>query len=221
MGQTIDLVADDGHRLNAYRADPEGEPRGGVAVVQEVFGVNAHIRSVCAAFAAAGYLTMAPALFDRVERGVELDYDDAGLARGRELRTTLGWNAPLLDVNATVRELRAAGGVGVVGYCWGGSVAWLAATRLNIGCAVGYYGGQIVSFKDEHPQCPVMLHFGEQDTMISADDVAQIRDAHPGVPVYLYAAGHGFNCNARADYDPASAQSAKQRTLEFLSKHLS
>jgi carboxymethylenebutenolidase len=220
MGKTIDLVADDGHTLNAYRADSEDEPLGGVAIIQEVFGVNAHIRSVCDAFARAGYVAVAPALFDRVERGVELAYDEAGLARGRELRTTLGWNAPLLDVNATIRELRGAGSVAVVGYCWGGSVAWLAATRLNISAAVGYYGGQIVSFKDEHPQCPVMLHFGERDPMIPADDVSQIRSTHPGVPIYLYAAGHGFNCDARVDYDQASADTAKQRTLEFLSKHL-
>lgn len=220
MGQTIDLVADDGHTLNAYRAAADGEPLGGIAIIQEVFGVNAHIRSVCDAFAKAGYVAIAPALFDRVERGVELDYDEAGLARGRELRTTLGWNAPLLDVNATIRELRGAGSVGVVGYCWGGSVAWLAATRLNIGSAVGYYGGQIVSFKDEHPQCPVMLHFGEKDPMISADDISQIRSAHPGIPIHLYPAGHGFNCDARADFDAASAASAQQRTLDFLSKHL-
>jgi len=219
-GEFIELKAEDGHRFSAYRAEPPAKVRAGVVVVQEIFGVNRHIRAVCDDFASEGYRAIAPALFDRLERSVELDYDEPGVARGRELRTSLGWNAPLMDVAAVAEALRFAGKVGVVGYCWGGSVAWLSATRLDVDCALGYYGGQIVLFKDEHPNCPVMLHFGELDSMITPEDVAQIRSAQPGVTLYTYPAGHGFNCTDRRDYHPESAQLARTRTLEFFRAHL-
>lgn len=220
MGELIELRADDGHVLGAYRADPQGAPRGGVVVIQEVFGLNRHIRALCDEFAGDGYRAVAPALFDRIERGIELDYDEAGLERGRELRAALGWNDPLVDIGAAVATLKADGAVGVVGYCWGGSVAWLAATRLDVTCAVGYYGGQIVLFKDEHPSCPVMLHFGERDALIPSADVEEIRAAQPGVEIHSYPAGHGFNCPDRPDHDAASASRARTRTLAFLAQHL-
>ncbi|NIR29090.1 MAG: dienelactone hydrolase family protein [Gammaproteobacteria bacterium] len=220
MGTTLQLDADDGHTLSTYRADPQAKPRAGIAVVQEVFGVNEHVRRVCDDFAARGYVAIAPALFERIERGVELGYTDEALARGRELRTALGWDDPLRDVAAALAVLRQAGKVGVVGYCWGGSVAWLSATRLDADCAVCYYGGQIVQFCEERARCPVLMHFGERDPIIAAEDVERIRSAQPEIPIYTYPAGHGFNCDARADYDPQSAALAKERTLAFLAEHV-
>ena len=221
MGKTITLTAADGHELEAYRADPEGTSRGGIVVIQEIFGVNGHIRDVCDGFAADGYAAIAPAVFDRVERGIELDYDDAGKVRGREVRAELGWEGPMADVDAAAGALEPSGKVGVVGYCWGGSLAWLAACRLDVACAVGYYGGQIIGFNDETPRCPVILHFGETDASIPMDDVDAIRAAHADVPVHVYGdAGHGFNCDRRAAYHAESAKTARARTLAFFAEHL-
>ncbi len=220
MGQTITLTAADGHELEAWRADPEDAPRGGIVVIQEIFGVNGHIRDVCDGFAAEGYAAIAPALFDRVERDVRLEYDDAGIARGREVRAELGWEGPMADV-AAAGALEPSGKVGVVGYCWGGSLAWLAACRLDVTCAVGYYGGQIIGFNDENPRCPVILHFGDTDASIPMDDVDAIRAAHADVPVHVYGdAGHGFNCDRRASYHAESAKTARQRTLAFFAEHV-
>ena len=220
MGTMIQLTASDGHRLDAYRADPKGKPKGGMVVVQEIFGVNAHMRAVTDGFAAAGYAAVGPALFDRVEKGVDLGYAEPGMTRGRELRAKLAWEDVLKDVAAAAQAVRAAGKVGVVGYCWGGSVAWLAARRLKLDAAVGYYGGQIIGFKDERPACPTMLHFGYQDTGIPMTDVDAIRKAQPKVPIHVYPAGHGFNCDHRASYHAASAKLAGERTLAFFAKHL-
>lgn len=219
MGKIIEITAEDGHALSAYRADPEGPPKGGLVVVQEIFGVNGHIRGVCDRFAAAGYAAMAPAVFDRVQRGVELDYTPAGLAEGRRLVAELDWDGPLLDIAAAAKALGDAGKVGVVGYCWGGTVAWLAATRLGLP-AVGYYGGRTIGVVDETPKAPVMLIFGERDPHIPLADVEMIRAAHPDVPIHLYPAGHGFNCEARADYHAESAAAAEARTLAFFAEHL-
>jgi carboxymethylenebutenolidase len=220
MQTTLQLTAEDGHTFSAYRADPNGRPRAGIVVVQEVFGLNDHVRRVCDGFAADGYAALAPALFDRVERGVELDYAGADLTRGRELRAELGWEAPLRDVAAALSALGELGKVGVVGYCWGGSVAWLSATRLTPACAVCYYGGQIVQFLDERPRCPVLMHFGERDPFITTEDVERIRAAQPEIPVHTYPAGHGFNCDQRADYDARSAALARERTMAFFAEHL-
>ena len=222
MGQTISLTAADGHRLTAYRADPAGAQRGGLVVIQEIFGVNDHIRGVCDAFADDGYRVVAPALFDRAEPGIALAYDADGMTRGRAFKAELGWDGPLADVAAAVAALKNDGPVAVVGYCWGGSVAWLAATRLaGLACVVGYYGGQIVDFKDETPRCPVLLHFGETDAAIPLAAVEAIRAAHPEIPVHLYpGAGHGFNCEPRADYHPESARLARERTMAFLARHI-
>ncbi|MFQ5985606.1 MAG: dienelactone hydrolase family protein [Alphaproteobacteria bacterium] len=220
MGSWIELEADDGHKLDAYRARPHAPVRGGLVVVQEVFGVNDHIRRVCDGFAADGYDVAAPALFDRIEKKVELGYGADELAAGRGYRTRLAWDDVVRDVKAATRAVTETGRVGVVGYCWGGSVAWLAATRLDVACAVGYYGGQIIQFKDEKPRCPVMLHFGEKDSLIPAADVAAIRAAQPEVTVHLYPAGHGFNCDRRKDFDPASADAGRRRTLAFFAEHL-
>lgn len=214
MGGWIELAAADGHRLAAYRADGEGARRGGIVVIQEVFGVNGHIRAVCDAFSAHGYDVVAPALFDRVQPGVELAYDDDGIARGRELVGQLGWEQPLVDIWAAALHLHPQGRVGVVGYCWGGTVAWLAACRLEIACAAAYYGRQIADFPDEHPRCPTIAHFGAEDALIPIEAVERVRAANPAIPVHVYAgAGHGFNCDARGDFRPDAAGLALERTL--------
>ena len=220
MGTDIRLTASDGHACDAYRADPETPPKAGLVVVQEIFGVNAHIRAVTDGFATAGYAAIAPAFFDRAETGVELGYDEADTTRGRALRAKLGWEQTILDVAAAAEALQPAGKIGVVGYCWGGSVAWLATCRLNLNAAVGYYGGQVVDFKDEKPHCPVMLHFGETDAGIPLSDVDAVRAAQPEVPIHLYPAGHGFNCDHRASYHAESAKLALERTLDFLADAL-
>jgi len=221
MGRNIKLTAADGHELDAWRADPAGEARGGIVVVQEIFGVNEHIRDICERLAGTGYTAIAPAVFDRVETGVELGYDDDGIARGRELRGGIQWDEVMADIAAAVEVLKAEGKVGVVGFCWGGSLAWLAACRLGVDAAVGYYGGQIIDFKDEQPTCPVLLHFGETDGSIPLTDVEAIKDAQPKVPVHVYeGAGHGFNCDRRGSFDAASAATAWDLTLSLFVEHI-
>jgi len=220
LGETTTLSAGDGHRLDAYLARPEGEAKAGLVVCQEIFGVNDHIREVADGFASEGYLTIAPALFDRLEREVELAYTADDATRGRALRTALAWETVMLDVAAAAEEVRAGAGVGVVGYCWGGSLAWLAACRLEVAAAVGYYGGQVHEFRDETPACPVLLHFGTRDPIIPNEHVEEIAARHPEVPIFTYDAGHGFNCTARADYDAEAAAVARWRTLDFLAQHL-
>jgi carboxymethylenebutenolidase len=222
MGEKLTLHAEDGHKLSAYRATPAGTPRGGLVVVQEIFGVNAHIRRVCDGFAADGYVALAPALFDRVEPGYETGYGQDDIERGRNVRQKLGWDLMVTDTRAAVEQLKKAGvKVGVVGYCMGGSMAWLAATRIpGVAAAVGYYGGAVAEFADESPRCPVLLHFGESDATIPRVQWDKIRDAQPTVPMHIYPAGHGFNCDARGSYHEPSARLARERTLEFLKRHM-
>jgi carboxymethylenebutenolidase len=219
-GAWIELTAKDGHTLDAYRASPDGEARGGIVIVQEIFGVNAHIRAVCDEYAAAGYEAIAPALFDRKQKKVELDYTPEGTTEGRALRTAIGWDAPIADIESAADAVRAAGKVATIGYCWGGSLSFLAACRAGVDAAVAYYGGQIIQFVDEEPKAPVLMHFGEKDALIPAADRERIIAAHPEAIVWVYPAGHGFNCTARADFDPESARVAKERTLTFLAKHV-
>ncbi|MBM3600968.1 MAG: dienelactone hydrolase family protein [Alphaproteobacteria bacterium] len=220
MGATISLTAADGHSLSAYRADPTGKVKAGLVVIQEIFGVNPHMRRVADGFAAAGYLCIAPALFDRVERHVELGYDKAAIETGRAIRGKVVWDQVMLDVAAAQRAAAAAGKVGSVGYCWGGSVCWLAATRLRVAGAVCYYGGQIAPFATETPSCPVQMHFGEKDQGIPLSDVDAIRRAQPGIEINLYPADHGFNCDERGSYHADSARLARERTLAFFARHL-
>lgn len=221
MRGMINLTAADGQSCAAYQTLPDdGAPVAGLVVIQEIFGVNVHIRDVCDRFAAAGYAALAPALFDRVHPGIELDYDGDGIAEGRKVRDAVGDDGPLADIAAAIARLRPLGRVGVVGFCWGGSLAWLAASRLGIDAAVGYYGGQIAHHADEKPDCPVLLHFGEKDPSIPVADAETIRAAHPDVAIHLYPAGHGFNCDRRASYHAESAALAGQRTLAFLDRHL-
>jgi carboxymethylenebutenolidase len=212
----IRLTATDGHQLDAYEVHPDGASAA-VVIVQEIFGVNAHIRSVVDRYAEFGYRTIAPALFDRAERGVELGYDDAGMARGIELVMPIAFDPAMLDVAAAVAHVTATGPVAVIGYCFGGSIAWLSAAELPIAAAVGYYGGQINSMIDRQPAAPVMLHFGALDQSIPLDQVEAIAAAHPEVPVHIYSgAEHGFSCDARDSYEARSAAIALGRTLDFL-----
>jgi carboxymethylenebutenolidase len=221
MGQTVSLVASDSHRLGGYRAEPAGAPRGGVVVVQEIFGVNRHIRSVCDRLAGAGYVALAPAVFDRYQRDFESGYSPEDVAKAREIIPKLDWPALVRDVEAAAGALRAMGPVAVIGFCMGGSAAFLAATRIDgLASAVCYYGGQIIRFADEKPKCPVQMHFGEQDDHIPLTDVETIRAKHPQIDIHLYPAGHGFHCDERGSYHAESAKLAWERSLAFLDRTL-
>src|SRR5688500_9372905 len=222
MGEMITLTAEDGHRLAAYRATPAGTPRGALVVVQEIFGVNHHIRNVTDRFAADGYLALAPALFDRVEPGFETGYAPEDVDRGRAVRQKAGFDGMVMDVRAAVSELRKTGlRVGVVGYCMGGTMAWLAATRIDgVAAAVGYYGGGIADTATERPRCPVMLHFGETDAAIPPEHYKKVAAAHPDIPIHIYPAGHGFSCDARGSYHEPSARTACARSAECIRTHV-
>jgi len=217
----ITLTAADGHQFAAYTAGPVNATRA-LVIVQEIFGANRHMRRVADAFAAEGYAVILPALFDRTERGVELGYEAADVARGRDMRGTIDAGKTLLDVLAAAAALPAGARRGIVGYCWGGTVAWHGATRsAAFSASVGWYGGGIAAAKNEVPGCPVQLHFGETDASIPLADVEAIRTAQPGVEIFVYAgAGHGFGCEERGSYVAADAATAQARTLAFLAKHL-
>jgi carboxymethylenebutenolidase len=218
---TIQLTAADGHTLSAYAAGPQDASRA-LVVVQEIFGVNRHMRRVCDDFAKQGYAVICPALFDRTERGVELGYEPADVARGRDLRGTIDAGLTVLDIRAAAAALPRAAKRGIVGYCWGGTVAWHGATRTSdFAASVGWYGGGIAAARDEKPHCPVQLHFGEKDASIPMSDVEAVRAARPEVEVFVYrGAGHGFGCEERGSYVPADAALAQERTLAFFAKHL-
>jgi carboxymethylenebutenolidase len=221
MGKEIALTAADGHSFTAYEKTPSsGEVRGGLVVVQEIFGVNAHIRRVADGFADDGYRVIAPAIFDRAERGVDLGYEKADVDRGVALRKTIPTEHMLADIAACVAALKPAGKVGIVGYCLGGSLAWLAAARVDgLTAAVGYYGGMIAAELGARPRCPVMLHFGEEDAGIPMSDVAKIRGAvDPSlVQIFTYkGAGHAFNREGNAAFRGEAARVARERTMAFL-----
>jgi len=221
MGQAMELTAADGFKLAAYRADPAGKVRGALVVAQEIFGVNSHIKSVCDGFAADGYVAIAPALFDRYERGVDIGYTAADIAKGRELKGKTTIDAALRDVAAARDAVSSSGKVGVVGYCWGGYVAWMTASRLpGFACAIPYYGGGMLEASGEQPKCPLIAHFGERDANIPVAGVRELAAAHPEAQVYIYAADHGFNCDQRGSYDAAAAKLARERTLAFLQRHV-
>ena len=223
MGAMITLKCGDGVEISAYRSDPARKPRGGMVVIQEIFGVNAHIRAVADLYAAHGYLAFAPALFDRAERGVDMGYDQASRERGFALLGKSARDKALLDIAAAIDVAGSAGKAGVVGFCWGGALAWFSAVQLpGIVAAVGYYGGGILQAKDLKPKVPIMLHFGENDDHIPAAGVRELAKEHPEIPIYLYpAAGHAFNRDPDPHaYHAPSAALARQRTLEFFGKHI-
>ena len=221
MGEMTTLMARDGHEFNAWLAPARGTTRGAVVIAQEIFGVNHHIRAVADGYAAAGYLAIAPCLFDRIRRGIELDYSEKSTQEGRGYRVQIPKEKTQLDLTASINVIKHAGRVAVIGYCWGGTLAYLAACDLPISCAVSYYGGQIAK---EHlgksPRRPVMYHFGEKDPYIPAADIEKIRAADPNGVFHVYPADHGFNCDERASYDAASAQLALERTLAFLAAQM-
>lgn len=217
----IELAAADGHRLTAWRRGPEDAARA-LVVVQEIFGVNRHMRHVCEGFAQQGFAVIAPALFDRAEPGVELGYAQEDVQRGLALRGRIDPAATLLDIEAAAAALPAGAKRGIIGYCWGGTVAWHGATRSeSFAAAVGYYGGGIAAARAERPRCPAQLHFGQEDHGIPMTDVEAIREAQPDVEIFVYSgAGHGFACEERNSYSPADAVLAEQRSLNFLARHL-
>lgn len=227
MSEWVQLKAADGHELSAYVARPEGEPLGALIVIQEIFGVNSHIRSVADGYAKDGFVVVAPALFDRYEKGVELNYEGEDMKKAFELYQKLNPATALLDVAAAYEHLKAEGkGIGIIGYCYGGFMSWISATRgetvkMQPSCTVGYYAGGIGSVAKEEPSCPVMLHFGANDDHIGKDQIDAVREAHPEVEIFVYeGAGHGFSCDARGSYNPEAAKLARQRSLEFLKTHI-
>lgn len=221
MGKMIELTASDGHKLSAYRADPAGTPRGALVVIQEIFGVNSHIRSVADGYAADGFMAIAPAMYDRAQRNYETGYTQEAIQAGVAIMQKLKWDQTMLDVAAAIEVAKSGGKVGMVGFCWGGTVTWVASARLpGLACAVPYYGGSIPSFIAEKPKCPVMLHFGEQDQSIPLAEAKKVAAAHPEAITYYYPAGHGFSCDQRGSFDAASAKLARERTIEFFRKHL-
>ena len=221
MSKTVELTASDGHRLSAYVAEPAGKPRGGIVVIQEIFGVNSHIRSVADGYAADGYLVVAPAIFDRVTRGYETGYNPPDIQKGMEFVGKLSMDDVLKDASAAVEYAKAAGKVGLVGFCYGGTVAWVASARVSgLAAVVAYYGGNIPNFIKEQPKVPALLHFGEKDQHPSPDQARAVVAAHPEVQAHFYDAGHGFNCDHRGSYDAAAATLARQRSLEFFRQHV-
>jgi carboxymethylenebutenolidase len=220
MGEIVELTADDGHTLFAYIAGPP-DAVSSVVVIQEIFGVNSHIRSVVDLYADLGYLAIAPAMFDRAERGVDLEYTEEGRAAGFAVSEQIDWLLTPKDIGAAVEHVRRDRPVGVIGYCWGGGASWLAANELRLDAAVSYYGGQIKMFLDRGPQCPMLLHFGETDHAIPPEDVLLIHETYPEIPLYVYEdAGHGFNCDIRASYNAQASAVALARTKAFFSEHL-
>jgi carboxymethylenebutenolidase len=226
MGQTTELKAADGQTIPAYVAQPQGQPRGGIVVIQEIFGVNSHIQSVVDGYAADGYLAIAPAIFHRVKPNVDLGYQPDDMSAGMALKAaTEALPAPgvMQDIQSAIRYAAQAGKVGIVGYCYGGLLSWRAACELDgLSAAVPYYGGGTTT-PDEikrHPRVPVLAHYGEKDKHISLDSVEAFRKAHPEVEVHVYAADHGFNCDQRGSYNAEAARLARERTLAFFRKHV-
>ena len=222
MGKFIELTAADGHKFAAYRAEPAGKPRGGIVVIPEIFGVNSHIQQTTDGFAADGYLAVSPAMFDRVQRNYDTGYSQPEIQAGIAIMQKLDWKLTMLDVDAAVAEAKKAGKVGIVGYCWGGTVAWVASARTaGLAAAVPYYGGGMPGFIGEKPKIPVMCHFGEEDQSPTLEQSKAIAKAHPEITAYFYpGAGHGFNCDQRGSYNAGAAKQARERTLEFFRKHL-
>ena len=211
MGKMIQLTASDGHKFDAYRADPAGKPRGGIVVIQEIFGVNSHIKSVTDGFAADGYLAIAPAMFDRVQKGFDVGYEPEDIAKGREVRGKVTTDMAMKDAQAAIDEAKKASKVGIVGYCWGGFVAWMAANKLSgLACSVPYYGGGILDNTDAAPKVPLMSHFGDK----------KLAEKYPQHQIFIYAADHGFNCDQRGSYNAPAAKQARERSLAFFRKHV-
>ena len=221
MGEILNLTASDGQKFTAYLAQPSGTPKGGVVVIQEIFGLNSHVRGVTDEYAAQGYLAVAPALFDRIEPGIELGYEADDITAGIAHKNTCGNDDPLNEIAAALNVVKSAGKVGVVGYCWGGALTWLAACKIDgFAAASSYYGGGIGGLLDLTPKCPTIFHFGEEDHAIPLTEVDQLKAAHPKCPVHIYPAGHGFNCEQRGSFHPESRKIAFERTVDLFGKEI-
>jgi carboxymethylenebutenolidase len=221
MGKMIELNASDGYKLTAYRADPAGKPRGGIVVIQEIFGVNSHIEQVADGYAADGYVAIAPSMFDRVQKNVDLGYSPDDIAKGREIRGKVTNDMAVKDAEAAVKAAASVGKVGIVGYCWGGLVAWLAAAKVpGLSAAVPYYGGGILDNADLKPKVPLMGHFGDKDQHIPVEGVKKLAEKHKEHQIFIYSADHGFNCDQRGSYNAPAAKQARERTLAFFRKHI-
>jgi carboxymethylenebutenolidase len=222
VGQDISLTASDGFKLGAYRAEPSGSPKGAIVVIQEIFGVNHHIRSVCDRIAAEGHVAIAPSIFDRTQPNFQCGYTPDEIANARKFIANPDWPAMLRDTQAAIDAVKSVVPVGIIGFCLGGSIAYAAATKLSgLSAAVGYYGGAIIRFADDKPKAPTQLHFGEKDAGIPLTDVETIKSKRPEVEVFIYpGAQHGFHCDERASYDKTSAEIAWPRSLAFFAKHM-
>jgi carboxymethylenebutenolidase len=223
MGKNVTLTAKDGHKLGAYIAEPAGKAKGGVVVIQEIFGVNKHVRSLADYFASKGYLAVAPALFDRVEKGLDLGYDEKAFAKGRETRMKLTDPQILADVDAAAKEAGKAGKVGLIGYCFGGYVAWISGCNLSsLACSVSCYGGGVAArAANDKPKMPIQLHFGDRDHAIPLDDVQKVKNAHKDLGVFVYDdSAHGFCCDDRDVYNKGSCERAHGRALAFFAKNV-
>jgi len=220
MGSTIKLKAKDGKEISAYKADPSGTAKGGIVVIQEIFGLNKHIKDVADRIAKEGYTAIAPALFDRIRPGIELGYEQKDLQEGLGYMQQVGNDTPMMDIQAAADELRKGGKVGAVGFCWGGQLAWMAAKTVTLDCSVGYYGIAIHQTLQPPPKCPVLLHFAEKDAFVPKEAFDQVKKAYPTMEMYSYPANHGFNCDLRGDYHAPSAQQAWERTMAFFKKHV-
>ena len=220
MGEFTELTAADGQEISAYRADPDGDAKGGVVVIQEIFGLNGHVRDVCDRLASEGYVALAPALFNRIKLGIELGYSEEDLQEGFGYMQEVGNDTPMQDIQAAADALKSVGNVGAVGFCWGGQLAWLTAKNVDVDCVVGYYGVAIHDTLEPAPNCPVLLHFADKDVFVPPEAADKVRAAYPDMPIYNYPANHGFNCDRREDYDQPSAEQAMARTLAFFAEEL-
>ena len=220
MNELIEVSAKDNHQFSAYISQPFGKPKAGIVIIQEIFGVNKHIKEVTDLYASKGYLCIAPSLFDRIEKNVSLNYDENSVSKGRNLKELCDKDA-LKDLEASISIVSSAGKVGVVGYCWGGSLSWrIGCESSNISASVCYYGGDVPKLKDLKPKCNVLTHFGELDKGIPIKDVKIFEEKRSEVLTYTYPADHGFNCNHRKQFDETCAKVALDRTLKFLEKNL-
>ena len=217
MGQDITLISSDGFKFNAYRCDPDGTTKGAIIVVQEIFGVNRHIRDVTERFANVGYTAIAPALFDRWHKDFDGGYNAGDMSVGRDLKAQANaeLDKVLADVEAARENVANAGKVGITGFCWGGFIAWMAACRLNVDASVAYYGGGIIDYNDEELKCPTIAHFGREDASIPMADVEVIEAGHPSAEIFVYEADHGFHCDQRGQFNPRAANIAGMRTIRL------
>jgi carboxymethylenebutenolidase len=221
MGELIKATASDGHILDVYLAQAKGLPKGGIVLIQEIFGVNNHIKSIADQYASEGYLVGAPSLFDRVEPNIRLCYNPEDIAHGKELKESVGNENPLLDIQSTLNIVKSAGKVAVIGYCWGGTLTWLSACQVpGFSAAASYYGGGIGALAFMQPKCPTIFHFGENDPVIPLTDIDTLKSAQPKCPIYLYPAGHGFNCKQRDGFHSSSSKIALERTIEHVEHNI-